>query len=235
MLSANPLMDSETIYRSWKMNELGFPANQTPIRGPDGKYHYLYLSIRDDGMIYVGKHSDDNIDNKYIGSGIHIKNSNGHSFKNVVLDYFTNEKSAYEMEKVVVNRDFLGCGDLVLNRCPGGESTAKTVSVQQNPPSCKSTWTYRNKRNYSKTAVTFGYLGIKKGEVINPVWDPTAKYLVTGDFSLMHNGKPTGVTKEAALHGYPVGGKVNTLIYWMYKDRLLSDIKSKKDKEHGIV
>ena len=65
----NPNMDEKDIYANW--HELAFgkwSVQGSPVVGYDGNYHYLYLSERDDGKIYIGRHSTTNLDDGYVGS-----------------------------------------------------------------------------------------------------------------------------------------------------------------------
>lgn len=131
----NPNMDEKDIYSNW--HELAFgkwAVQKYPVVGYDGNYHYLYLSERDDGKIYIGRHSTGNLDDGYVGSGTEVVESvkKGHTFKKTVLEYFKNSNASYDEEKKVVNNRMLNeSHDMVLNRSLGGRNyVAPTINVE---------------------------------------------------------------------------------------------------------
>ena len=136
----NPNIDEKEIYSNW--HELAFgkwTVQKSPVIGYDGNYHYLYLSERDDGKIYIGKHSTKNLNDGYVGSGIEVVESinNGHTFKKTVLEYFKNSNAAFEEERKVVNNRMLNesC-DYVLNHSIGGKNyVASTIHSCTESPS----------------------------------------------------------------------------------------------------
>lgn len=63
------------------------------------QYHYVYLIINKINLnFYIGKHSTDNIDDGYLGSGSKIKNQiemyGRENFEKVILSYCEDEKEA---------------------------------------------------------------------------------------------------------------------------------------------
>lgn len=71
-------------------------------------YHIIYKTINlKNDKYYIGKHSTDNIDDGYLGSGVVLKKAiekNGRTnFKREVLHIFENESDAYAMEAKLVN------------------------------------------------------------------------------------------------------------------------------------
>lgn len=89
--------------------------------------HYLIYQIRNklNGMIYIGQHQTENIDDGYMGSGIRIvraieKYGIENFEKTILFDYDNfNAMNAKEIE--IVNEDFIARDD-VYNLIPGGSS-----------------------------------------------------------------------------------------------------------------
>jgi len=81
--------------------------------------------------IYVGKHSTNNLDDGYLGSGYKLLNSikkyGKGNFKRKILQSFLDEDSAYECELQLVNEDFIKRKD-VLNIKVGGRGVGKGKS-----------------------------------------------------------------------------------------------------------
>ena len=120
-----PEMSETDIYTWWVKSTYGnWHVETSPILGDDGKYHFIYSSVRDDGKLYVGKHSTPNLDDGYSGSGTEVKESmnNGHKFSTTPLCFFITADEAYAAEKRIVNNRFLReSKDIVLNKTEGGK------------------------------------------------------------------------------------------------------------------
>ena len=64
------------------------------------KYNYIYIITNTlDGKIYIGKHSTDDLNDGYLGSGIHIKRA----IKKYGKENFTKEILAYTDTKDSLN------------------------------------------------------------------------------------------------------------------------------------
>lgn len=88
------------------------------------KYNYVYEITNDTNeKIYIGKHSTDNIDDGYMGSGVLLTsaiNELGIShFRKRILFYFNTEAEALDKQKQLVNFDFVQ-SDLTYNISIGG-------------------------------------------------------------------------------------------------------------------
>lgn len=87
------------------------------------KYHFIYRVTRNDGAFYIGRHSTDNIDDGYFGSGIHIKRSlrkhgkSAHKFE--ILEFLKSRTLLKEREAEIVNKRFLQ-NEKCLNIALGG-------------------------------------------------------------------------------------------------------------------
>lgn len=80
------------------------------------KYHIVYKTTNIvNNKIYVGLHSTNNIDDKYIGSGYILKDAivkyGKDKFIREVLYVFNTRKEAREMEALIVDRDFISRKD----------------------------------------------------------------------------------------------------------------------------
>lgn len=128
--------DENAIYNLWLKCTFGneYKCNPTPFIGLDSKYHFIYISVRSDGMIYVGKHSTSNLNDGYKGSGTEIKISEsiGYTFKTTPLCFYPSEDMAFAAEAVVVNEEFLiKSSEIVLNKVLGGNRYPSRITAQQ--------------------------------------------------------------------------------------------------------
>ena len=71
------------------------------------KYNYVYITTNKiNGKFYIGKHSTDNLNDKYLGSGIKLNNAikkyGKENFKKRILCFCESEEQAFEVEKFLV-------------------------------------------------------------------------------------------------------------------------------------
>ena len=71
------------------------------------KYNYVYITTNKiNGKFYIGKHSTDNLNDNYLGSGIMlnkaIKKYGKENFKKRILCFCESEEQAFEVEKFLV-------------------------------------------------------------------------------------------------------------------------------------
>ena len=241
----NTNMDEKDIYANW--HELAFgkwSVQGSPVVGYDGNYHYLYLSERDDGKIYIGRHSTTNLDDGYVGSGTEVTESvkRGHTFKKTVLEYFKNSNASYDEEKKVVNNRMLNeSGDIVLNRSLGGRNyVAPTLNVE---PKVDATTrknqeffnectmiASRNQQHSSNTGYstkpryyTFTMLGAKPGDEITFIDNDNIVCKVNDDRTVTYNGKTYSLfalAKKVSNISFK-----NALDVWKFKGKILSKIR----------
>lgn len=87
--------------------------------------HFIIYQIRNklNGMIYVGKHMTEDLDDGYMGSGLRIRRAiekyGIDNFEKTVLHECASEQEMDDMEAVIVNEDFISRDD-VYNIIPGG-------------------------------------------------------------------------------------------------------------------
>lgn len=88
------------------------------------KYYFLYLiTNKITNKIYVGVHATDNLDDGYLGSGIHIeravKKYGADNFERTIVKFFDNEVDMFLAEADVVTPEFVK-EDTNYNIAPGG-------------------------------------------------------------------------------------------------------------------
>lgn len=76
------------------------------------KYNYVYqITNLLDGKIYIGKHSTNNLDDGYMGSGGKIKRAQKRdgleNFSKKILKFFNSVDDALAYEAELVNKDFV--------------------------------------------------------------------------------------------------------------------------------
>lgn len=99
-------------------------------------YHYVYKTTNlINQKIYIGKHSTQDIDDDYLGSGFHLKRAilkyGKNNFKKEILKYFVSSNDAYNHERNLVNDEFILREDTYNISIGGGDSPwIGTVSVK---------------------------------------------------------------------------------------------------------
>lgn len=88
------------------------------------KYHVIYKTTNlKNGKYYIGKHSTNNLNDTYLGSGSVLKHAikkyGKKSFSKTILFVFTDEKAAFDAENVLVE-NFLN-DPMCYNRVSGGK------------------------------------------------------------------------------------------------------------------
>jgi hypothetical protein len=92
-------------------NELKSVDLISPRKPEDRKHHIVYKTTRFDGKYYIGVHSTDDLDDRYMGSGTYIGRSlkkhgrEKHSFE--ILFHCVSRTEAFENEAKLVNEEIL--------------------------------------------------------------------------------------------------------------------------------
>ena len=88
-------------------------------------HHFLYKTTNTiNGKFYIGKHSTDDLDDGYMGSGIQLANAikkyGKEAFIVEILEYFESSKETYAREREIVTEEFVVRKD-TYNMRVGGE------------------------------------------------------------------------------------------------------------------
>lgn len=89
-------------------------------------YNYIYLITNTlDGKIYIGKHSSNKLNDKYFGSGLHIKRAikkyGKENFIKEILAYTDNQESLNWMERYYIKKYKAQDQEIGYNISPGGD------------------------------------------------------------------------------------------------------------------
>ncbi len=100
------------------------------------KYHYVYETKNlINNKIYVGKHSTNNLDDEYIGSGTLLRRAiNKHkkeNFQKIILKYFNSKEEALKHEATIVTKEFVNRKDTYNLAIGGMGSTYGGASVNE--------------------------------------------------------------------------------------------------------
>lgn len=221
--SLNPSLSEQDIYKLFIGDTIGgWNVQQTPIVGTDGKYHEFYVSVRNDGKIYCGKHNSTTPNDTYLGSGLEISDSlnSGYTFKRHTLEYFRDSDSAMSAEKFIVNDKFISHPD-VLNHVIGGDGTRhSTDNVISNSAKYGYKRTYGNAK---KTFWLFSDLKICKGSTLKLNENESITCVVNDDKTVCYNGRIYMLGKLTDEVSNTKFG--NSLYAWRYNGKLLSQIR----------
>ena len=212
--SINSDIAETVIYKNWVQLSCGDKWNvqSEPVKGMDGRYHYIYISVYDDDSFYIGKHSSDKPnDEDYHGSGKEVRrrDSEGKRPNTTPLAYFPTEDMAFSAEKMVVGSRMIeeSSEKKVLNQVGGGRYPS-----------------YR--RPGVKRCFTFADLKLKPGDMLTLLYNKgIVCYVKDEGYLVTHNGRVTGLTKLATKYA-PSGVEIKNPLYcWEYNGKLLSTIR----------
>ena len=236
-------MPEDEIYQRYMgVIEPGWGVQHTPALGEDGMYHYLYITERDDGKIYIGKHSTKDLNDGYQGSGYEIQDGPklGRTFKTTKLHFFKTSDEAYIAEKNIVNASFVNTPKYVLNHVGGGisdkpdivsafmvppsnavaeERTAKKVIMEVAPP-------IKAVRSVKGKAWSFSMLEVKPGEVLDYLGPKGGTCKVLDDWNVEYDGKKYGLPALDKLLNGGIPFCKNTLNSFKRGAKTLNEIKA---------
>lgn len=139
------------------------------------KYNYLYkITNKINGKIYIGIHSTNKLNDKYMGSGgplLKAKQKYGlENFEKEILEFFPNEDLMNEAEAKIVTKEFIKQTD-VYNAVPGGRNfrvgpTKNYDSKRHSEVQIKS-WACPNKR--AKQAKTISAIAWKEWDNLDEI------------------------------------------------------------------
>lgn len=93
-------------------------------------FHIVYITrLEGSSKFYIGKHSTDNIEDGYVGSGVWVKKckKSGLQLTREVLACFDNEVDAYRFEEGMVDAFMFDSPDCLMNFKRGGRGGWKGV------------------------------------------------------------------------------------------------------------
>lgn len=220
-------MPEDEIYQKYMgVMEPGWSIQHTPAMGEDGMYHYLYLTERDDGKIYIGKHSTKDLNDNYQGSGYDIQDGlkTGRKFKTTKLHFFKTETEAYKAEKTIVNASFINTPRFVLNHAGGGLSDKPDTPAlvkKVNAPGASAVM-----RSVKSNAWSFSRLNVPVGSSLNWLGPKTATCKVLDDWNVEYEGKKMKLTELDKQLGNGVPFCKNTLNSFKLGTKTLNEIKA---------
>jgi group I intron endonuclease len=143
------------------------------------KYHFTYQTKNNiNGMLYVGRHSTDNISDGYIGSGKllqrAIKKYGKNSFTMEILCFFDSLSELIEEEKLIVDEDWCNKSTSYNIVCGG----SNPIMIGENNPSWKGGIKYIKKGRADNS-------GIK-----NPMYGKTHSLEAVNKIKTANIGKP---------------------------------------------
>lgn len=123
-------MDIEKLKKTLKT----WPLNPYQKKGVDGKYHTLYLIFFENGFYYVGKHSTDNLNDRYFASGKLPKRYRdfGYLYIREIISYENSDECALFLETSILSNSIIYDNELCLNCYPGSPPSAQgTIVIKQ--------------------------------------------------------------------------------------------------------
>lgn len=220
-------MPEDEIYQRYMgVIEPGWGVQHTPAIGEDGMYHYLYITERDDGKIYVGKRSTKDLNDGYQGSGYEIQDGlkTGRKFKTTKLHFFKTSAEAYMAEKNIVNSSFINTPKYVLNHAGGGitdKPDTPALAKMVNAPTVS-----KAVRSVKSGAWSFSMLEIKPGEMLDYLGPKGGTCKVLDDWNVEYNGKKMKLTELDKQLGNGVPFCKNTLNSFKRGTKTLNEIKA---------
>lgn len=131
--------------------------------------YYLIYQIRNklNGMIYIGQHQTDNINDDYMGSGIRIQRAiekyGVDNFEKTILFECSSEEEMNKKEAEIVNEDFIARDD-VYNITLGGRGGWNHITFENRSIASKNGWINKSieaREKYAERA-KYIYLGKKR-------------------------------------------------------------------------
>jgi len=131
-------------------------------------YHYVYqIENLINKKIYIGKHSTQNLDDGYMGSGVvlnkAIKKYGIENFRKIILQVFDSEKDALAHEKELVTEEFLSRDD-VYNLNLGGKGSWHAAGLVANANYPKEKRAENGRKTFAKLRSDPAWL-LRKAEI----------------------------------------------------------------------
>lgn len=96
------------------------------------KYNFVYETTQlSTGKRYIGKHSTDNLDDGYMGSGVDIHpllKADKNDFECRIIEHCSSSAEAFKREGEILSPEYLANNwDNLFNRCPGGNISRHSI------------------------------------------------------------------------------------------------------------
>lgn len=116
-------------------------VGSNPIDHTETMFHYVYcIENLINGKVYVGKHSTDDLDDGYMGSGKllnrAIKKHGIENFRKHVLAMFETSEEAFDLERQLVTEEFVA-DENTYNLIEGGQGGNSWIYANANEHTCK--------------------------------------------------------------------------------------------------
>lgn len=174
--------------------------SETKRRAVQRAYHFVYKTVCSvTGKYYIGLHSTDDLNDKYLGSGwrLHssIKKYGAEAHSRTILEQLPDRKSAATREKEIVTSDLLK-DPMCLNLCVGGqgnyldrpteESTRKKLSETG-----KARWARDRSKLKEKVHEELAKFSMKRKEILEVLVTPEGHLNKNATRCLLRKDEPT--------------------------------------------
>ncbi len=122
-------VEAKNAYNQLKASEL-----RNPKMPGEYEFHFVYMTVRNDGKFYIGVHSTNNLHDKYLGSGTYLARSirkHGRSaHKRELLEMCNSRDHAFEREIALITPEVLA-DPMCMNGAPGGQGGNRVYGVTE--------------------------------------------------------------------------------------------------------
>lgn len=122
-------VEAKNAYNQLKASEL-----RNPKMPGEYEFHFVYMTVRNDGKFYIGVHSTNNLHDKYLGSGTYLARSirkHGRSaHKRELLEMCNSRDHAFEREIALITPEVLA-DPMCMNSGPGGQGGNRVYGVTE--------------------------------------------------------------------------------------------------------
>lgn len=112
------------------------------------KYHYIYIITNiENNKKYIGKHSTDNLEDNYFGSGIIISKIPKNKLKKQIIQFCNSEEEAYKREQYWINHYNAYLDQNFYNLSEGGLGNTTKVMEQRWKQGVYDTESFKHKQS----------------------------------------------------------------------------------------
>lgn len=182
----------------------------------ENKYHTVYLiTSKDTPRFYVGKHSTNNLNDSYMGSGKWVKSiRDKNSLHKEILGVFDSEDEAYKFEEEMVEALKFDSPDLCMNFVNGGRRGRLNVPYSE-----------ESKRKMSER---------KKGKPLKPEHREAISRSLIGRIATKEHREKLSKSRSGKLHSLETKEKIRQAKISQYETTDLSE-KVNASRKRWIV